>query len=208
MIEISTSLLASNKRIEDLKILNNTTTDYIHIDAMDNIFVPNYQFPTDEINDLAKYTKKKFDIHLMVTDPVKYIKELKCKDIINNITFHIEVDKNIDSIINLIKQKGFKVGLAIKLDTPINRLYKYLKKIDIVLIMSIVPGFSGQKFNKQAIDKIKELRKYNKDIIIEVDGGITNETIKLIKDDINIAVSASYITNSNNYQKAINDLKN
>ena len=208
MIEISTSILASNKRIEDIKILNNTTTDYIHIDAMDNIFVPNYQFPTDEINSLAEYTKKKFDIHLMVTDPVKYIKELKCKDIINNITFHIEVDKNIDSIINLIKQKGFKVGLAIKLDTPINRLYKYLKKIDIVLIMSIVPGFSGQKFNKQSIDKIKELRKYNKDIIIEVDGGITNETIKLINDDINIAVSASYITNSNNYQKAINDLKN
>ena len=208
MIEISTSILSSNERIEDIKKLNNTTTDYIHIDAIDNIFAPNYQLPPDEVNNLAKYSKKKFDIHLMVADPVKYIKKLKCKDIINNITFHIELDKNIDAIINLIKQKGFKVGLAIKLDTPIDRLYKYLKKIDIVLIMSVIPGFSGQKFSEQAESKIKELRQYNKDIIIEVDGGITNETIKPIKNNINIAVSASYITKSNNYQKAINDLKN
>lgn len=208
MIKVSTSILSSKDRIESIKKLNTTTTDYIHIDAMDNIFVPNYQLPVEETNKLANYSNKKFDIHLMVEDPLNYINKLNCKNIINNITFHIEINKDIDDIINVIKKEGYGVGIAIKPNTNIDTLNKYLDKIDIVLIMSVEPGFGGQKFKKETINKIIYLRNKKPDILIEIDGGIDNEIsndIRLISD---VLVSGSYIINSDNYQKAINDLKN
>ncbi len=208
MIKISTSILSSNDRIKCIKTLNSTSTNYIHIDAMDNKFVPNYQLQPEEINELSKYSKKKFDIHLMVEKPIEYIKKIKCKNIINNITFHIEVNDNIGNIINVIKTKGYKVGIAINPDTPLDLLDKYLDRIDIVLVMGVNPGFGGQKFIPNTIKKMEELRKRNKKILIEVDGGIDNNIINEVKEVCDIVVSGSYITGSNNYQKAINDLKN
>ena len=208
MIKISTSILSSSDRIKCIKTLNSTNTNYIHIDAMDNKFVPNYQLPPEEINELSKYSKKKFDIHLMVEKPIEYIKKIKCKNIINNITFHIEVNDNIGNIINFIKTRGDKVGIAINPDTPLDSLDKYLDRIDIVLIMGVNPGFGGQKFIPDTTKKMKELRKRNKRITIEVDGGIDNNTINEVKEICDIVTSGSYITGSDNYQKAINDLKN
>lgn len=208
MIKVSTSILSSNDRIESIKKLNNTTTDYIHIDAMDNIFVPNYQLPVEETNELAKYSKKKFDIHLMVKDPIKYINNLKCKNIINNITFHIEINSNTNDIINLIKKEGYGVGIAIKPNTDMDILDKYLDKIDVVLIMSVEPGFGGQKFINETISRIKYLRNKKSDILIEVDGGIDDKISDYIRPICDIMVSGSYIINNDNYQKAINNLKN
>ena len=207
MIKISTSILSSKNRIESIKKLNNTNNDYLHIDAMDGIFVPNKQFNIEEINNLKKYSKSKIDLHLMVEDPEYYIR-LITKDNIEYITIHIEINKNIDDLINKIKSLGYKVGISLKPNTPIKEIEKYLNKIDLVLIMSVEPGFGGQQFIETTIDKIKNLRKKNKDIIIEVDGGINNTTIELIKSYANIAVVGSYITNNNDYQKAINNLKN
>ena len=154
MIKVSTSILSTKDRIESIKKLNATTTDYIHIDAMDNIFVPNYQLPVEETNKLAKYSKKKLDIHLMVEDPIQYINKLDTNKLINNITFHIEINEDIDKVIELIRQKGYHVGIAIKPNTNMKDLDKYLDKIDIVLIMSVEPGFGGQKFIKETITRI------------------------------------------------------
>ena len=207
MIKISTSILSSKDRINSIQKLNNTNSDYIHIDVMDNIFVPNYQFPLEEIKELSKYSNKPLDIHLMVANPKKYINSLDIKNIYN-ITIHIEINKNIDSIIELIKEKNCSVGLAIKPNTPLNIIDKYLKKVDIILIMSVEPGFGGQKFIENTTERIKYIRNKNKDIIIEVDGGINNETISKIKDIANIAVVGSYITNKEDYEEAINNLKN
>ena len=207
MIKISTSILSAKDRIECIKKLNTTTTDYIHIDVMDGSFVPNYQLPIDEVNKLSTYAGKPFDIHLMVDNPEEYINSLKC-DNINNITIHVEIEKDIRSILNLIKSKGYKVGLSVKPKTNPTKLIKYLDIIDMVLVMSVEPGFGGQSFIPSTERRIDYIRTLKKDLIIEVDGGINNTTIKKIKNKIDIAVSGSYITNSDDYQKAINDLKN
>ncbi len=207
MIKISTSILNSKNRIESIEKLNNTNSNYIHIDVMDNIFVPNYQLPINEVNELAKHSKKLFDIHLMVENPEEYINNLNFNNIYN-ISFHIEINKNIKNLIKLIKDKEFNVGLAIKPNTKIELIDKYLDDVDMILIMSVEPGFGGQKFLENTIDRIKYVRNKKPDILIEVDGGINIDTIDKIKYITDIAVVGSYITNNDNYQKAINNLKN
>ena len=207
MIKIATSILSSSDRIASIKKLNDTLTDYIHIDVMDNKFVPNYQLPIDEVNKLSKYSKKLLDIHLMDEDPEKFIKKLKA-DNIKCITIHIEINKNINKLINLIKLYGYEVGLAIKPNTDISTIDDYINIIDKVIVMSVEPGFGGQKFIENSINRIREIRTKRPNIIIEVDGGINDETIKKIKDIADIAVVGSYITNKDNYNEAINNLKN
>jgi len=174
---------------------------------MDGKFVPNYQFPIEEINEITKYSKKPLDIHLMVEDPETYVKNIKNNNI-EYITIHLEIKKNIDYLIELIKSYNYKVGISIKPNTNIKEIEKYLNKINMVLIMSVEPGFGGQKFLNNTNEKIKILKEMKKDITIEVDGGINNETINNIKNIADIAVVGSYITNNNNYQEAINNLKN
>ena len=126
----------------------------------------------------------------------------------NNITFHIE-NKAIDKYIKKIKDSGIKVGLAINPDTNIDIILPYLDKIDIILVMSVVPGKGGQKFMKEIIPKLEKLRNLQKDYSyeIEIDGGINDDTIFLVKDYVDIIVSGSYITNSINYQDSINNLR-
>lgn len=205
-MKIATSILNAKDRKESIIKLNNTNTDYIHIDVMDNKFVPNYQLPIEEVNELISVTQKKFDIHLMVENPLSYIKELNSQNI-DSITFHIEINKDINGLIKIIKEKNIKVGLAIKPNTEINTLDNYLDKVDKILVMSVEPGFGGQKFIENTPSRIKEIKNKNNSILIEVDGGINNETIKDIKDIADIAVVGSYITNKEDYNEAINSLK-
>lgn len=207
MIKISTSILASENRIKSIQELNNTNTDYIHIDTMDGLFVPNTQMNTNEILELESISQKKFDIHLMVNNPEEYIEQLQNKKI-EYITIHIEIDKDLNKIINKIKSYGYKVGLSIKPNTNTKEVIPYLNEIDLVLIMSVEPGFGGQKFITNSINKAKEIKNLNKNIIIEMDGGINNTNINQIKQYVDIAVVGSYITNSNDYNQAINYLKN
>ena len=206
-MKISTSILSATDRIKCINKLNNTTTDYIHIDVMDNIFVPNYQLPVNEVNELSLYSKKPFDIHLMVEDPLPFINNLQVKNV-KSITIHLEINKDITKIINKIKALKYDVGIAIKPNTNINFIDKYINNIDKIIIMSVEPGFGGQKFIDKTVDRVKAIRNKSKKIIIEVDGGINKDTIKKIKEDIDIAVVGSYITNSDNYQEAINSIKN
>ena len=174
---------------------------------MDGIFIPNTQMPINEIIELAKYSQKKLDIHLMVEDPLSYINNLQNQNIAF-ITIHLEINKDINQIIKQIKSFGYKVGLSLKPNTSIQEIIPYLDKIDLILIMSVEPGFGGQEFIPTSIDKAKEIRKLNKNIIIEMDGGIKDSNINQIKEHIDIAVVGSYITKNNNYQEAINNLKN
>lgn len=207
MIKISTSILSSTDRIESIKKLNNTNNDYLHIDAMDGEFVPNKQFTIPEINQIIKYSNKPIDLHLMVENPEYYIDNIN-KDNIEYITIHLEINQNINNLIEKIKSYGIKVGIAIKPKTALEKIEEYLEKIDMVLIMSVEPGFGGQKFIEESINRIKNIKEKNSNIIIEVDGGINNETIKLIKPYCDIAVVGSYIINNKDYSEAINNLKN
>lgn len=207
MIKISTSILSSNNRVDSIKKLNDTNCNYIHIDVMDNKFVPNYQFPIEEINKIIPLSTKKIDIHLMVEDPLTYINKINNSNI-EYITIHYEINDNIDNILQTIKNKGYKVGLAIKPKTKIDEVKEYLNKIDMLLIMSVEPGFGGQSFIPNTINKINELKQLNKDLTVEVDGGINDKTIKQIYDISDIAVVGSYIINQIDCNKAINNLKN
>ena len=207
MIKISTSILSSNNRVDSIKKLNDTNCNYIHIDVMDNKFVPNYQFPIEEINKVIPLSTKKIDIHLMVEKPLTYINKINNSNI-EYITIHYEINDNIDNILQTIKNKGYKAGLAIKPKTKIDEVKEYLNKIDMLLIMSVEPGFGGQNFIPNTINKINELKKLNKDLTVEVDGGINDKTIEQIYDISDIAVVGSYIINQIDYNKAINNLKN
>ena len=208
-MKISTSILNAENRIECLKKLNNTDTDYIHIDVMDGKFVSDTQFNNiKEINAINIISKYKLDIHLMVENPIEYIEQFNNMNI-EYITFHVEVKKNINEIISKIKEKGDKIGLSIKPNTNIKELIPYLKNIDLILVMSVEPGKGGQEFlpnTIERINKIKELiTKNNNDIQIEVDGGINDKNIYQLG-NIDIAVVGSYIIKSNDYSNQIKKL--
>ena len=207
MIKISPSILSAKDRIDSINKLNNTNADYLHIDVMDGKFVANTQFPLNEILEAEKTSKKKLDIHLMVENPEEYIDKLDNK-FIEYITFHIEINKDINFLIDKIRSLGYKVGISIKPNTNIDELIPYLNKIDLVLIMSVEPGFGGQEFIPSTLEKATSIRNINKNIIIEIDGGIKDTNIGLVKQYVDIAVVGSYIINNNDYNKAINNLKN
>lgn len=205
MIKVSTSILTCNNRIQATEELNKTNTDYIHIDYMDGIFVDNKEFTIEEIKTLSKISTKKLDIHIMAENPEPIIQELKGLNI-EYITIHYEINKPLNKIINLIHNQGYKCGISIKPKTDPKNIIEYLEKIDLVLIMSVEPGKGGQKFIPDVLNKIKELKQNN--LIIEIDGGINDTNIEELKNIVDIVVVGSYITNSSDYNKQINNLKN
>ena len=207
MIKISPSILNAKNRIESVTKLNNTKADLLHIDVMDGKFVNNLQFQKEEIEQIEKISKIPLDIHLMVENPELYIKNLANKNI-EFITFHIEINQDINEIINLIKSLGYKVGISLKPNTKVDTLKSYINDIDLVLIMSVEPGYGGQEFIPSSLNKATEIRNLNKNITIEIDGGIKDTNIKEIRNYVDIAVVGSYITNHENYNQAINNLKN
>lgn len=208
-MKIATSILNAKNRLNTTNKLNHTQTTYIHIDVMDGKFVTDTQFnKIEEISEINSTTNKPLDIHLMVENPIEYIENLENMNI-EFITFHFEIEKNINEIIKKIKSIGYKVGISIKPNTNIEKIKSYLENIDLVLIMSVEPGKGGQQFLPSTIDKINKLKeiitKNNYNIEIEVDGGINNETISKLE-KVDIAVVGSYIINSNNYHKKIEQL--
>lgn len=208
-MKISTSILNAKDRIECVKKLNNTNITYIHVDVMDGKFVKDTQFnKINEINAINMISKYKLDIHLMVENPIKYIEQFNNMNI-DYITFHLEIEKNIKEIISKIKEKNYKAGISIKPNTDIEKLIPYLKDIDLILVMSVEPGAGGQEFLTNTIEKINNLKKLilenNSNILIEVDGGINDQTITML-DNVDIAVVGSYIINSDNYYRQIENL--
>ena len=196
-MKISASFLTIDN-IDNVNKLVNCDIDYLHLDIMDGIFVDN----KNEVLEVPHI--KPLDIHLMVSDVYKYIDEYKKFNPLY-ITFHYEVDKDILSIINYIKKFNIKVGLSIKPSTKVEEIIPYLPYLDLVLVMSVEPGKGGQSFIMDSIDKIKKLKELKGDYVIEVDGGINDDTIKYVS-DADIVVVGSYIT-SGNYEERIKNLK-
>lgn len=205
-MEISLSILSCNSIEEAINKVNNTNTDYLHLDVMDGMFVPNTSYSIEEIKYIISNSNKKIDAHFMVNDPIKYLKELKEYNL-EYFTFHVELD-NVKYLINKVKENNYKVGLSIKPNTDINVLKEYLDDIDLILVMSVEPGMGGQTFISSTVDRISEIKNLigNRNIKIAVDGGINNNTIKLIN-NADIAVVGSYITSSTNYQEKIDILR-
>ena len=208
-MKVGVSFFSSKDIVRDLKILNDTDVDYIHVDIMDGKFVSNKTMPFKEMRHISDFTDKRLDVHLMVEDASKYIPlyvELNAE----YITIHIEIDEDIESDLKLIKSFGIKAGLSIKPDTTVSELVPYLPYIDQVLIMSVEPGAGGQTFIPESENKIKEaralLKSYNIDAIISVDGGVNDTTIKMCR-DADMVVSGSYVVLSENFQEKISSLR-
>ena len=214
-IQISPSILSADfsKLGEDIKRLEDCGADMIHVDVMDGHFVPNLTIGPPVIKSLRKYSKLPFDVHLMI-DPVhKYIKDYSDAGA-DIITFHPEATKNISETINLIKSLNKKVGISLNPDTEINAAEDYLDQIDLILIMSVYPGFGGQKFISEVIQKIRDLDKIraekNLEFKIEIDGGINFKTSKIaIEAGVDILVSGTTVFKENNgdLKKNIKNLK-
>ena len=207
-MKISVSILNSEDKKEMIKTLNNTNISYIHMDVMDGQFVPQRTLPYPELKELSGISTKKLDIHLMMNSPEEYIDNIKDLDNIENITIHLEIEKNIKEILSKIKSLGFKRGLSIKPNTDINKLVPYLDDIDLILVMTVEPGFGGQEFMHDCAMKIPVIKaNAPENIIIQVDGGINNLTSKICTSlGANSLVAGSYIFNHHDYKSAVESL--
>ena len=206
-MELSISILNAVDRSNIIKILNDTNVSYIHMDVRDGKFVPEVSLSCTEFRSLSGLTNKKLDVHLMMEDPMEYIKEISDIDNVWNITIHLEIDKDIKKILSYIGSLGIKRGISIKPNTDIDKLIPYLDDIDLILVMTVEPGLGGQKFIEDSIKRISDIKNLikDRDIVLEVDGGINSDTIDKVR-EASIAVVGSYITRSNDPIASINSL--
>ena len=203
IIKISPSILSADfsKLGEEIINLEKAGADYIHIDVMDGHFVPNITIGPEVIKRLRPITKLVFDVHLMIAPVDDFIKDF-AEAGADIITFHPEATKNLSNTIGLIKSFGKKVGVSLKPESPISLIESYLEQLDLILIMSVNPGFGGQKFMPEVLDKMKKLKEIvdhkKLEIDIEIDGGINFENSQKVKNcGANILVSGSTVFKEN-----------
>ena len=215
MIKIAPSILAADlmNMKEEIELVDNYGAEYIHIDVMDGQYVENIAFGPNIVKSIRPLTKKVLDVHLMISPVAKYI-DTFIKAGADIISFHPDADKNSKDIIKQIKSNNCKVGIAVHPKINISDIEIFLDAIDCVIVMTVVPGFGGQKFMHSEVKKITELdnikKQKNLKFEIEVDGGINHETGKICRDkNANILVAGSYIFSSGkeNYKKMINSLR-
>lgn len=210
---IAPSILSANfaNLNADIKMLNNSAADWFHLDVMDGVFVPNISFGFPVIKAIKKITEKPLDVHLMIVNPDLYLEAFK-EIGASVLTVHLETCNHLNRTINTIKMLGMKAGVAINPHTSINLLEDIISEIDVVCLMSVNPGFGGQKFIENTYQKISKLRdliiQKKSNCLIEIDGGVdlTNYK-KLIETGANVLVAGNTVFSSNNPLETINTLK-
>lgn len=210
---ISPSLLAANfmELRSEVEMLNNSSSDWIHLDVMDGVFVPNISFGLPVISQLNKIAKKPLDVHLMITDPGRYIEDFH-KAGADILTVHYEACNHLHRVVSHIKSFGMKAGVSLNPHTSVDLLEDIICDIDVVLLMSVNPGFGGQKYIKNTANKVKKLKqiinKNGSDCLIEIDGGVNFETGKeLINAGADALVAGSFVFNSEDPIDTIDKLK-
>ncbi len=212
-IKVSPSILAADfGNIErECNLIDKSDADWFHLDVMDGIFVPNISFGMPVVKAIRKMTSKPLDVHLMITKPERYIQ--KFIDLGSDIiSFHIEATDKLEENISLITSENVKAGIAINPDTPISNLTDIITRVDLVCLMGVFPGFSGQKFIENTLDRLKELKELiehsKSKALIEVDGGVKADNYMELKSlGADVLVAGSYIFNSKNYNEVIKRLK-
>ena len=210
---IAPSMLSSDfgRLIDEIELINKSNADWFHLDVMDGVFVPNITFGSPVLDIFKNYAKKPLDIHLMIVNPENYIDKFSSYNP-DTITFHIEAVKDISAILKKVKNLNIKAGLAINPDTPIKDLEPYLNEIDMVCLMGVFPGFSGQKFINKTNSRLRDLKNLieskKSKVLIQIDGGVDLSNVKeLSRLGADILVSGSCIFKSKNPSKIIDSLK-
>ena len=196
----------------DVEMINNSNADWFHVDVMDGVFVPNISFGFPVIEAIKKHAKKPLDVHLMIQNPDQYVDQFK-KSGADILTVHYEACTHLHRTIQAIKEAGMKAGVALNPHTPVALLEDVIEELDLVLIMSVNPGFGGQKFIQNALVKVAQVKELiilkKSKALIEVDGGVNLETGKeLVKAGADVLVAGSFVFNSENPTITIDSLKN
>jgi ribulose-phosphate 3-epimerase len=214
-VHVAPSILSADFRFlnHEIEKVYEAGATYLHFDVMDGHFVPNISFGLPVLESLKGHYNMIYDVHIMISDPLTYGPKF-VKAGADIVTFHYEAlsnDKERNKVIRAIRKAGGKVGMSIKPKTRVEVVFPFLKMLDLVLVMSVEPGFGGQKFIPASLDKIEKLRKYidryKLDILIEVDGGINNKTAKLCKEKgVDILVAGSYLFGSSKIKDRVEGL--
>ena len=215
MNKLSPSILSADfsKLGEEIKIIDEAGCDLIHVDVMDGLFVPSISYGMPVIKSIRKCTKKTFDVHLMVTEPIRYIKDFK-ESGADLISVHVEACKDVKATLEKIREYGMIPAIALNPETDIDKIYDYIDLVDMILVMSVHPGFGGQKYIEETTEKIRTLRNHLNELgvekDIEVDGGITFDNVETVLEaGANVIVAGSTIFKDakNNTEKMLEILR-